>query len=208
MIDRDSRQWEDVIRGLKRRSAEAEAEVERLDAFRRPLVLLAKTGDAVAKAQVNGATERVREARREWSDLKTALVEAEAALLYAREQEAHTLHLKRVEEARELARERLTLAAEIDQHMKALGKAVEDYWSRGTELEGYQDAHGLTVIGVHTFPLRFALAEASRKTCSLLDVQAGEAGPLLDYETDLWSKLLPPEPPAPVETPELQEVPA
>lgn len=189
----DSGQWQATIVGLRRRWADAEKVLEDLENLRRPLVLASKTGDRVAQAQLNGVNDRVREARREWDDLKTALEEAELCLTGCQAAEADARHQQRVNEARELATERIEAAAQVDEAMSQLAEAFENYWQLGLKLERYSEEHEISVT-LQSFPLAQALVQCSRPLANVLTVREAFARSLADHERDLWSKLMAAEP--------------
>jgi cell pole-organizing protein PopZ len=129
--EKEVTRWRDTIRDLQKQLEAARARVADLGETKKPLTLAGLTGDSKAKSKLAEINAEIRVVEQETADLAEAISQAEAKLSEAQAQKARLDEMERLKEVREIAENRIELAAVIEEKAQELANLCEELRQSG-----------------------------------------------------------------------------
>jgi len=132
--EKEISRWRHTIDDLQKRLEAARARVAELCEAKKPLTLAGHTGDSKAKSKLTEINAEIRGVEQETADLAEAIAQAEAKLSEAEAEKARLDEMGRLKKVREIAENRIELAAAVEQKAQELANLCEELRQSGLSM--------------------------------------------------------------------------
>lgn len=129
--EKEIARWRDTISDLQKQLEAEQAWVAELGAAKKPLTLAGHTGDTKAKAKLADINLEIRAVEQEFADLAEAITQAQAKLATAQADKARREEMERLKQVREVAENRIELAAALEAKAQELASLCEELRQSG-----------------------------------------------------------------------------
>lgn len=129
--EKEITRWHNTIKDLQEQLEVGRARVAELGETKKPLTLAGLTGDSKAKSKLAEINAEIRVVEQETADLVEAISQAEAKLSEAEAEKARLDEIERLKRVREIAENRIELAAAVEAKAQELANLCEELSQSG-----------------------------------------------------------------------------